>query len=436
MRLLALLLLAAAAGFVVGRLTVPEERGRGGERRATTPPPDAREQAIDGNVRTEPTPPAPEVEVAATSAEVVQPSEPSEEEEERGTLVVDMAGVSGDRQIWVGCLDMFGGFELDHGGAWSEGDLDAHVTEPGTYDVWWLDAQGRRLGTRVRLEAGKVTRVRAAEHRTEAPTPKGLGALSIFVQAAGGGGQRAAVVIHDQRRDFPVWTNALGYASEVIRPGRYRVTVGGDRPWATTTPREVVVEEGRTTSFRIAHEREGDLVFVAERPLDISVYPVGGGHSSAIFIHDNNLDWIPDASSAGVTLSLPYLPEGEYETHIPFSLGVPIARFNVRAGQLTRIRCEMPKGGVRVQLTVPEGCPPYVEVELRRAEPISGHPATSMNASAGSPLEIVLTPGRYRVTARYADAEEDDAKGSGEASTEVHVEDRMIDVALELPRPR
>jgi hypothetical protein len=439
-RLFGLLLLAAIAGFAVGRLTAPGEGGRGGGRAAAIAPPEARALALEENAGAEATPAAPEVEAPATPAGVVLPSEPSDEPE-RGTLVVDMEGVPGDRVISVGSVGILGGFDWDQGEEAWEGDVVTHWTEPGTCDVWWLDAEGRRLGTRVKLEAGKVTRVRAADHRAEAPIPRGLGVLSLFVEAAGGGGLSTEVSIYDERGDLPVWTNALGHGSTVIRPGRYSVTVGSPRSWAVTTPREVAVEEGRTTSLRIAHVREGDLVLVADWPLDISVHPVGGRpHSSEVFIWDNDSDWMSDASNSGATFSLPYLAEGEYEILAPFSLGAPIARFAIHEGQVTRVRCEMPKGGVRVRLTVPEGSPSdALEIVLRLTEPIAGRPSESMNAAAGSPFEIALPPGRYRVTARYQDAEEGDgtapAQGSGEVSAEIEVQDRIMDVALELPRP-
>jgi hypothetical protein len=399
-RLFALLLLAAILGFAVGRLTAPEERGLRGPKSTLIPPAERGTHSGDQVVTAEEPARAVEIEEPGPPADVVLPSEPSEEPGDGGILLVDLGGRP---CAWVGNVEILGGY--DQVGIDAEEDQARCFWAPGIYDVWWLDQEGRRLGTRARIDAGKVTRLRVADHRAAAPVPRGFGVLSLFVEAADGAGLGAHVAIHDGHDSIDVWTNDDGYASSVIRPGLYRLSVGNHVS-------EAAVEEGRTTAHRIAHGPEGDLVLVADRMLNISVHRGG----------DPGLCWNGSIGAPpGSAETVPYLAEGEYDLFIPYSFGAPLARVKVHAGRATRFRCEPPAGGVVVRV-VPESGQVYI------GRGLGGDTNTPQELTrlprGGRPDPIVLMPGRYVLTAY--------ASGCNPASTEFGVSDRVVEVTLEL----
>ncbi|HEX5135521.1 MAG TPA: hypothetical protein VFY93_00985 [Planctomycetota bacterium] len=404
MRLVALLLLAATVGFAIGRLTAPGVRGRGGERAAPAP---VSERPIEAeNEKPQLAEPARLVEVDEPdpSADVVPPSELSDDAGEDGVLLVELDGLPG---AWVGNVDIVGAYEteeIETGG----GEEALFRGAPGTYDVWWLDRDGRRLGTRARLEAGKITRLRSADHRTAAAVPSGLGVLSVFVEAAEGGGLRAHIDISDGRYSIDTWTNDDGHASMMIRPGRYTLVVGDHRS-------ESVVEAGRTTFHRIAHDREGDLVLVADRLLRIDVKPAGSLESC----WEDTIGAPP-----GSMTPVPYLMAGEYDIFIPYAFGVPFARASVHAGRATRLRCEAPKGGVLAR-TVPEAAEVYI-VPCREVD--GKTPQQAPIRLIGRQEPTLLMPGRYLLTAYAALCEP--------RSAEVDVADDVVEVTLELAPSR
>ncbi len=409
MRLLALLLLAAVLGFVVGRLTAKEEGGLRGPRSTPAPPPERGTHSSDQVVAAEEPPQAVEIDEPSPSGDVVLPSEPSEESGDDGILLVDLGGLP---CAWVGNVDIVGAYEQE--GIDAQGGEPARFQgAPGTYDVWWLDREGRRLGTRARIDAGKVTRMRVADHPTGAPVPRGLGVLSLFVEAAEGGGLCADVAITDGRYSLEVRTNGNGHASSVIRPGRYRLIVGSHVS-------EAVVEEGRTTSHWIAHGREGDLVLVADRMLRITSHPAGEPRERIDDASDSAWTWV--GAPPGSATVVPYLAEGEYDLFIPYSFGAPLARVTVHAGRATRFRCVPPAGGVLVR-TVPASDQVYIG-PCRVGDGKTAQ-ETSVRFSGGvRPDGVMLMPGRYVVTAY--------ASGCSPASTEFEVSDRVVEVTLGL----
>jgi hypothetical protein len=437
-RLACLLLLAAAVGFVVGRLTAPEIGGVRGQRAAVALPPPAAPPPPS-----EPAPRAPEARPATPG--VVQPAGPIEVDEdeqidsvdgEPGLIEVDFAGFDGEAQAWIGWRGIRGGYE-----AWNESLDDGETVAffelaPETYDVWWLGPDGRRRGTRAAVEAGQRTRIRASDYPHAAPVPEGLGILEVEVAATWGGGLACELNLFRAESLDYLQTNVRGHGSIVLFPGRYTLAIGDY--WD-----EVTVAEGCVTSHRIAHRKEGDLILDGAWEGDLEIVHAG----EPLPPTKEREDW------TGLVRGDPrrgfvYLAEGEYDIHIVRDnldeLGVAIGRATVNAGRTTFQRYELPKGGLALRVTRPaletlSGVAPDVlddvdgiSVSIRRI--VDGALSdrrmslSGSNRSRAASFTVVLAPGRYLVAA--------EAEHCEPQSVEVDVADRMVELSLELTQRR
>jgi hypothetical protein len=416
-RLLALLLLAAILGFAVGRVTAREEGGRGG--RGDPPKPGS---AIPSADHAEPRAPKADAEpVAVRSACVPVPPTSRLVEElvfDGGALDVDFERFEGDRTVWLGSRGLNGGYE-EMVQEYEEGITTFPDLSPGVYVVSWTDADGRRVGTHAKVEKGWVTMVRAADHRDPPPVPEGLGMLSVFVEAAEGGGLGAGVGVGAGLNQLNVWTNDAGHMSMPILPGRYKITVGEHRS-------EAVVEEGKTTFHRVTHEKEGDVVFLVTHPMDISLEPLGSEAQRALGNEWHGWPgWAGHVGGVGAEVA-PYLPEGEYDVFLRYSLGVPLTRIAVHAGRATQLRCEPPGGGLLLHI-VP-ACE-YVDLRLWRIrDGEEGDSMTTRFSCTALEEPLMLLPGRYGLTVSADDREA--------RSAEFEVSDSTVEVTLELPAVR
>jgi len=420
-RYVALLLLGLAAGFLLGRLTAPEERGVRGQPRA--------EAGVAEIAAPAPGAPAPRVVPDAPKETVVQPSGPVEDacdddEAAEGVVEVDFHGFDGDLQAFVGSRMMRG--EYEEGGVYADGDEQVvrFDLSPGTYDVWWLDREGRRHGSRVAVEAGQRTYLRAIEVSGAPPIPQGLGILDVAVAATWGGGLSVDVGVTSVNDYTVLETDSMGHGTITLVPGRYTLDVGDHRD-------DVAVTEGQVTSYRIEHRGEGDLILDA---------PEAGG---VIGLARPGLPFESQAAWRGfvdgtLRRGLVYVTEGEYDVFFVHDdgdkLGVPLGRVAVHAGKTTWFRYELPRGGMalRVVLPVPsEGfvaAEGFVWVEVQRI--IGGRPAEGgmtlfkEHSSREARFRAVLGPGRYSVTATAPDYES--------KSAEFDVLDRVVDLDLEL----
>lgn len=418
MRLLVAVLVLAAAtgGFLLGRLTAPEQGGRGGQRHAApapmVPPAIAPESsAAQASVQHETATPAAVDEtagIAAAADEIVLPTHAGENTA-WPQLDVDFEGFEGQRTAWIASRTITGGLVLekfeagDNGVAWC-------MPEPGVYEVWWFDSEGTRRGTRVRMEAGQVTRVRAADHGL-APLPKGLGAVKVELTALSGGVLADKTINVGRAGGYSsesATTDLRGQADIVVAPGRYFVSFVDHES-------EIVVEEGRTTFHRIVHGREGELVLVAEKDCRISIEPVG-----------RDGFWYDSADFVGTEAVMPYLRAGEYD--IVLSDLVPLGRVTIRAGQSSRFRCKVPSGGVAVSLVRP-GHDKLGKASVSIRSVADGR-ETSRSVDRDEPtgqVTLTLPSGRYMVTASSEECEP--------ATAEVDVADAVLPLTLQL-RPR
>jgi hypothetical protein len=345
-------------------------------------------------------------------APLEEPPNPSDEEED-GTLEIDFDGFPGDPTAWVGWRTIRGGVEEWDQSVEDGGTVVTFVLDPGSYDAWWLDVGGRRLGTRVVVEAGRTTSVRAVDHRGAPPIPPGLGVLDVFVAASWGGGLATRVDLVGQ--DAEIYTNSLGHASATVLPGRYRVRIG-DRESA------VAVQAGQVTTHHIGHGNEGDLVIL---PADLRrpprVAPVGDG------LRPDQPQQIQ--LEGGDAWMFPYLAAGDYCVFLVNSdedtLGIPLGRATVRPGQTTRFASEIPRGGVAV-IVPTTGPRPERSLLVRRL--VADQPSIESLVLhwLGDRTSVTLAPGRYVMTASI--------EGHQPASVEVEVADRVVQVTLE-PSP-
>ncbi len=434
MRLFALLLLAAVAGFGVGRLTAPEEGGRGGERGAAPvagpvrheeqiAPDSSAQVASQGDPEPAPT----------TPLYVVHPTSALDEPGSEGLIEVDFEGYDGERQAWVAWRSIQGAFEN-----WEESAEEGSSTvrfslDPGTYDVWWLDGQdGRRRGTRASVESGQLTRLRAADHRTVPPVPDGLGILDLEVAATWGGGLETWVDLICSE-EASVGINARGHGSAALYPGRYGLVIGDHRE-------EVEIAAGRVTSQRIAHAKEGDLLFEGSDQFDIGIArpaePVGrrlySGQSG------NWFGVIGGVERRGFV----YVAEGEYDVFLLHGSGdksgVRLGRAAVRAGQTTWFRYGAPRGGLTLRVILPEpGISKGMVVVRRIVDGEQTEDTMTMFEAVGveglvdsreSRFTAVLAPGRYSVTASAPDCESQ--------HVDVDVAERMVELSFELVQER
>ncbi len=409
MRALALLLVAATLGFAIGRLTAPEEGGRGGERSVRLPAVPA--PSPEPGVAQPEAPPPRSGSVAGAAAPtsgIALPTRPANEaEEESQHLEVDFTGFTAERTAWVALRSMKGTAEAASYDADEDGVAWVGLS-PGTYEVWWFDGDGARLGTRASIEDGKVTVLRAVDHASPAPMPAGLGFLRLEVVATWGGGLGDEYVwIRDRDSAEMVRTDARGHACVILSPGRYVADIGEHKS-------DFAVEEGRMTLHRIQHEREGDLVLVSERTGRVWIARAEPAYGDSCWVF------------GGHEAVVPYVLEGEYEITVEgfASLG----KATVHAGRTTRFRCELPPGGVSVRVMKPSAEQSWrAAVTIRRG--IDGlytqrEVTADVNSDAADPEPVALPPGRYVVTASAADCEP--------ASAEVDVADRMVDLDLAL----
>lgn len=421
MRLLALLLLAAAAGFTVGRLTAPEVGGAGG-RRSPPAPSEAEEPAAPEPPPDPPNSRAPEVRAATEG--VVAPSEqlPVDEDDEgksaeTGVIEVQFDATTGYTRAWTAWRTMTG--------AYMEYPLDADEGEsavrfdlpPGMYDVWWLDAQGRRRGTRAAIEGGKLTVLRAAEYTAAPPVPTGFGILEVEVDATWGSGLACQLSVGGKGDETEhISTNAHGRGSMTLAPGRCTVRIG-DREHVLT------VAEGQVSNLHIAHREEGDLVLDgAQLAGHIGIKTAGGA------LERREL-WTGTLGGE-LRQGLVYLVEGEYDLFAVRNpqdrLGVPLGRAVVHAGRTTVFRYELPRGGLDLRVHARRSSTTGGAATVQVLRVVDGRETSEAMILQGgfmareARFKVTLGPGRYAVRAIEPRCE----------PIEIDVLDSMVEVTL------
>lgn len=327
-----------------------------------------------------------------------------------GRVEVDVAGSDVTQATLTG-RGLEGPETMDRG---AEDAVIRFDVVPGTYRLeWWPDGAMSERALRVRVEADRVTRVRAADPATpdQFPIPDGLGRIDVTVLERDGTPMEDATVRvvgtgMQGPEDTLQTTTAEGRARFHLRAGPVRVRVGGQE-------HRVGVAEGETVRVEFRYEGEGEVLFAGR-----------AGHVA--LRRRGEPSW---EASWGVyeerRTRLVYVPPGEYE--IGYHGATRSGGFvTVGRGETVRFEIPKPPGRIRVEIVAPgEGFTKSMAYELAVKGPNApGNPrhVYIMVPTAGRVLQHVFTeaglePGRYLVTASvpgYHPVEERVEVGDGE----------------------
>jgi hypothetical protein len=105
------------------------------------------------------------------------PVEDAEDLDGHGRIEVEFDGFDGEHRAWIARTTLTGARVDDDATPDHNETVATAVVMPGVCDVWWLVGP-RRVGTRARVVAGRVVRIRAADFDT-ALLPRDLAVLGI-----------------------------------------------------------------------------------------------------------------------------------------------------------------------------------------------------------------------------------------------------------------
>jgi hypothetical protein len=330
-----------AAGLAIGLAFSHREVPRAARPRA---PVIVREERAPSDTPLEETqPPAPN----PAAPVVVEPmGELTEAEAENnpghGRIEVDFEGFDGEHWACIARTTLSGAREDDDATPDEPGTVARFDAVSGVCDVWWLVGP-RRVGTRVRVVAGRVVRLRAAEFDTPL-VPRDLAVLGIHVGATWGDSLPFFDIEIDSDDDgLHVTTNEHGCVNVTLRPGNVTVKVGDQR-----TP--VTLVAGRETVLEISHRAEGDVLFEPPRAggnARLNVWPVGGSTARTK----------PHYTMPGRDGFL-YVKAGEYEVRRRngkgYGGGTVLGTVRVVAGRASVFRVVLPPGVLEVSVELPE----------------------------------------------------------------------------------
>ena len=278
---------------------------------------------------------------------VVEPTGDLSEEEALdnlgyGRIEVDFDGFEGERRAWIARTTLAGARVDDDMTPDEPGTVAAFDVVSGVCDVWWLVGP-RRIGTRVRVVAGRVVRLRAAEFDTPL-VPRDLAVLGIHVGATWGDSLPFFDIEIDSDDDgLHLSTDRHGCVNVTLRPGNVTIKVGDQR-----TP--VTLVAGRETVLEISHRAEGDLLFDPPRAGGdawLNVWPVGGPTARTK----------PRYTMPGRDGFL-YVKAGEYEVRRRvgkgYGGGTVLGTVRIVAGRASVFRVVLPPGVLEVSVELPE----------------------------------------------------------------------------------
>lgn len=342
---LAFLAIGLAAGIAIGYFAfhedLPGERARRPEV-AAAPPPSAATSRDPSAAPEEPATPEPAAERAPVAPQAALPAD-ADVEEGLGRIEIDFGDDATGRDVGFEVTTLGGKretwpFSAQEGLAWED-------VPPGEYLPFWTRADRLgRWGARVRVEAGRVTRLRADDPALvfELPMRPGTGCVDVEVRTAGGMPLPHVEIVLQGRGSAGVeqlegWTNGDGRARFECLPGPCTVRAGG-----RSVPATVVA--GQRVEVHVRPDGEGDLLF--EMPADSPTFALR---------RPGDDGWVPSVWWAGevggrLVQGRFFVPAGDYEvcwrlqTTLP-----PIGKARVRPRQVTVF--EGPSGGIEVRLS-------------------------------------------------------------------------------------
>lgn len=348
------------------------------------------------------------------------PAEEAEAIAGHGRIEVDFEGFEGEREAWVARTSLDGSRE-DENGIVDEGQtLVSFDVIPGVCEVWWLLGP-RRIGVRVRVVAGRVVRLRAADF--DAPlVPRDLAVLGIRVHASWGGSLPFCDVTIEADDESGRWRiDRNGCLSRTLRPGAVRLKVGDQ-----VTP--VTLVANRETVLEVAHQGEGDVLFeppLGGKPGHLYLLPAEG---RPFVVHKHY-------RYAGRT-GFVYVKAGDYDVFYKRGRvgagGTRLGSVRIHPGRASVFRVELPPGVLEVFVELPAEQArrtPYVLVSLqsvvgksvRFVDQVQGVRAAGEGRQVHRVRIDGLHPGTYRVIC-------------GTASETVEVGAGVTDVVLRPPR--
>ncbi|MCK6460178.1 MAG: hypothetical protein L6Q95_09830, partial [Planctomycetes bacterium] len=389
MRLLGLLLLAAAVGFAVGRLTAPEAGGRGGERRSRQAAP--------------PTFPVP-LPAPAPASPAPEPSEaPADPPEGTGWLEVSTVGAPRWEEITLEAPSLRGEWQT------IEFDLDEPVTrmEVAACRYRILARAAGDLSPRTwhfAIEPGATVRIDlgAAPTPDRFPIPAGLGRLDFEVHDMDGA-PLAGAMLAVRRLGPPSGedgeiANEEGKGRLHLIPGRYFVAMGAQH-------RTVQVEAGTAVEVVFRYADEGEVVLDESIGRDAFLEFVRGGEGPHVSrVHATTLFGSP-------TPRLVYVRPGLHQVRLDDGCRdrSPLGEIDVRPGSVTTFGAGLPAGGLEIhvkgfgdasrfplEITAPDGATFRASLSYRFITSANGDGSTDVLS------EIRYLPrGRYRVRFDY-----------------------------------
>jgi hypothetical protein len=339
-----------------------------------------------------------------------------------GQVRVDFAGSGLEPEATLVGPDMFGNPEEETTG----GEPVVFDVRTGRYLVWWLGGDGEQLGAHVRVESGRITRVKVAQG-LPLPLPEGLGRIDVFVESLEGGPlPRAAVQLDGEGEIYSEGTSALtgsrGRCQFRVIPGDFLLTLGGREM-------EVEVQPATVAKVHFRHAEEGDVL-------------IRGGPKGTGFVltrHEEARQYF--GTEVDGETAFHYVPPGTYAVTARIyrnSTGDErgLGRLVVKARRRTEFNANLPTGSVRIRLLPPSGRrrgKPRLTLlandEAMRPQRIVDY---ASEVSRGSTTYwkrefVALSPGTYTVQVKdkyWAEVDEPLHIGNGHTELDIELEPR------------
>lgn len=349
------LFVCLAAGYLAGSWKADRSAGRSRRADGAHLPGDRTEPPIPAPTaapaRPDPAPsPAPDTGLALAFPDAEDPPE----DWEYGILVVDFTGFDGPGWVRVESVDLDGSLDFLEEGVDDDGNSWIQLA-PGEVTVRW-ESRGamRRFAARARIEAGRVTRVLAADPRhVPLPEPSHLAVLDVRVKGPDGQCLTDAAVhlageVLEGQRWISVATDGDGGARFRVRGGSYLIQAG-------EREETISLDTGERRTLDLLHDATGMVVV---DPVLEGIY--------ALYPRDRGDAQMDGADFDGRAVRFLFVPPGTYDLRYRFQCPEyfghepharpddrVLATLEVRAGRAERIPHHPEPGFLEVEIGAP-----------------------------------------------------------------------------------